>query len=71
MDTYVITKAYPLDTTEITIKSINLLYSEMTHVGSGCQSNSIKNNDAIHKKCRQIADLIREIETLNKIDNEK
>jgi hypothetical protein len=65
MDTYVITKAYPLDTQEITIKSINLLYAEMTPVGSGCQSSNLVNNNEIHGKCRQIADLIREIEILN------
>ena len=65
MDTYVITKAYPLDTKEIAIKSTNLLYAEMTPIGSGCQSSNLANNDKIHKKCRQIADLIREIEILN------
>ena len=66
MDTYTIKKAYPtLKDTEIEITSKNLIYAEMGVTHSGCQSNNLKNNDEIHKKCVQITNLIREIEQLN------
>lgn len=66
MDTYTIKKAYPWSKNkhvEIEIKSENLLYTEIHDTHSGCQTNS-ENTDKIHEKCKQIADLIREIENL-------
>jgi len=66
MDTYIIKKAYPdlgNKFLEIEISSENLLYSELLHTHSGCQTNC-KNTDEIHKICIHIADLIRKIETL-------
>ena len=66
MDTYRIKKAYHwTNDIEIEIRSENLYFSELCN-GSGCQVNSRNNQELIHQKCRQIADLIREIETLNK-----
>ena len=65
MDTYIIRKAYPLPGSEIEITSENLTYSELMKSYSGCQSESIKNNDKIHRKCVKIANLIRDIEKLN------
>ena len=65
MKTYKIYQAYPwVKTNELTIESENLLYTEVASL-SGCQSNNVKYNDEIRKKCNQIADLIREIEILN------
>lgn len=66
METYIISKACPwTKSNEITIESENLLYSEIAAL-SGCQSNSVKYNEKIREKCNKIADLIREIELLNK-----
>ena len=50
---------------ELEITSENLLYAEICE-GSGCQVRNSKNQDLIHGKCKEIADLIREIEDLNK-----
>jgi len=68
MDKYTIQKEYPWQKIdfEIEIKSENLLYSELGTTHSGCQCNNMENHELIHDKCRKIADLIREIEILNK-----
>jgi hypothetical protein len=67
MDNYTIKKAYPWisDCFEIEISSENLLYTELGTTHSGCQSNSLENNNKIHECCKKVADLIREIEKLN------
>lgn len=66
IDIYTIKKAYlSLKGDEIEIISKDLIYAELGTTHSGCQSNNLKNNDEIHKKCAQIANLIREIEQLN------
>lgn len=66
MDIYTIKKGYWWSTLdEIEIKSENLLYVELDNTHSGCQSNSLENNDEIHEKCKQISQLIKEIEKLN------
>lgn len=65
MDTYTIKKAYHwTEDRELDITSENLTYCELGGSHSGCQSNSEDNNDEIHKKCNQIADLIRDIDKL-------
>ena len=51
---------------EITISSKKLVYSEIIDLYSGIQCNNMKNEKEIHDKCKQIADLIREIEELNR-----
>tara|TARA_R110002020_G_scaffold193907_1_gene394468 strand:- start:136 stop:342 length:207 start_codon:yes stop_codon:yes gene_type:complete len=51
---------------EVEIISENLLYAEICD-GSGCQVRNLKNADLIHHKCKEIAELIREIEHLNKV----
>jgi len=67
MDTYTIKKAYHwTDDREIVITSENLIYSELGSNHSGCQCTNVYNQELIHQKCRKIADLIREIEQLNK-----
>ena len=63
MDEYRIIKPFR-DSREITIESKNLHYSEISNL-SGLQSLTGKNDREIHKKCKQIADLIRDIERLN------
>lgn len=66
MNTYTIKKAYHwTNDSEIEIKSENLLYTELGNTHSGCQCKNMDNHEIIHEKCRQIADLIREIEKLN------
>ncbi len=68
MDTYTIKKAYPwlhTEFVEIEILSDNLQYLEVQDLSSGCRAKSQNNREKIHKKCKQIADLIREIEKLN------
>ena len=50
---------------EISIKSYNLIYSEIGSNHSGVQVTNLKNEEEIHKKCRHVADLIREIDKLN------
>jgi len=68
MDVYTIKKAYHwTDDSEIAITSNNLIYSELGPAHHGCQSRSLKNNELIRDKCRQVADLIREIDNLNKL----
>lgn len=68
MDTYTIKKAYHWieGSKEIEINSENLLYTELSTTHSGCQCMKIENSEKIREKCTQIADLIREIEILNK-----
>jgi len=68
MDNYKIQKAHHwvYGTKEIEITSENLIYIELGTTHSGCQCNNLKNAEIIRKKCGQIADLIREIENLNK-----
>jgi len=53
---------------EIEITSDNLLYAEICN-GSGCQVVNLNNEALIHNKCKEIANLIRDIEILNKVDN--
>jgi hypothetical protein len=67
MDRYIIQQAYPWQTEnvyELEIKSDNLIYSELYDTHSGCQT--MHNQKKIHNKCNQIANLIREIDELNK-----
>ena len=67
MDTYTIKKAFPWSKSkylEIEISSENLLYTELQNTHSGCQTNS-ENTDKIHLRCKEIANLIREIEELS------
>jgi len=73
MDTYKIQKAYHWieGTKEIEISSENLIYIELATTLSACQCNNLENYELIRKKCRQIADLIREIENLNIKQDEK
>ena len=66
MDTYTINKAYPwTHGEEIEITSENLCYTELDSL-SACQSNSKENNKEIERICYYIAEMIREIELLNK-----
>lgn len=66
MDTYVISRAFPWSNNmEIQILSDGIYYAEMGTVHSGCKVMNQNNEDEIHKKCQQIADLIRDIEKLN------
>ena len=51
---------------EVDIKSKKLHYIEIENLAS-CQVNNQENRTEIRDKCIQIADLIREIEALNKI----
>lgn len=67
MNDYSISKAYHwTDDNELEISSKDLLYVEAGG-GSGMQCNSVKNYDKINEKCKKIADLIREIDQLNKV----
>lgn len=70
IDTYKISKAYPGNHSakynEIEILSDNLLYAEIGDSHSGCQCMNIDNQEEIHKKCRQISQLIKEVDALNK-----
>lgn len=69
--TYTIKDAFPWQKNtnqhfaELEISSDNLLYTELGSTHSGVQFNG--NNKLIHEKCKQIADLIREIDMLNKV----
>lgn len=66
MDTYTITPPYTNSNyNELQITSENLFYAEICD-GSGCQVMNMENKDLIHEKCMEIANLIREIEILNK-----
>ena len=67
IDKYIIENAYPDSLNqlgEITIKSNNLLYSELGTSHSGCQSNE-QGDNKIHKLCREVSKLIKEIDKLN------
>lgn len=67
IDSYIIENSYPDSLNqlgEITIKSNNLLYSELGTSLSGCQSNE-QGNDKIHELCREVSKLIKEIDKLN------
>ena len=68
MDNYKIQKAYHWieGTKEIEITSENLIYTELGTTHSGCQCNNLENAELIRMKCTQIANLIREVEILNK-----
>lgn len=67
IDDYTIRHAFPLvaGTNEIEIESENLIYSEI-NLFHGMQCKSRKNYDRIFKLCAQVADLIKEIDKLNK-----
>ncbi|WBC28410.1 hypothetical protein RPMD05_29 [Rhodobacteraceae phage LS06-2018-MD05] len=69
MDEYTIKQAYPWCKFgfEIEISSKNLIYAELGKTHIGCQSLNMDNNEIILEKCKQVADLIREIDELNKI----
>jgi hypothetical protein len=74
MDRYIITHPYLGEKLkdgflEVEISSDNLSYSElqMTHYGVQCMVSDEDN--VIRDKCRQIADLIREIDKLNNQHN--
>ena len=68
MDTYTITKAqhWTADK-EIRIESPGLFYVEICN-GSGAQCRSVENSDKIREYCNQVADLIRKIDELNKVE---
>lgn len=68
MDKYKIEQAYPWqkeNVFELEIMSENLIYTELGDSYSGCQAVNMSNQQLIHEKCRQVADLIREIDQLN------
>jgi len=67
MDYYTIQIAYPweINPHEITIKSETLEYTEMGSIHSGCQCKNMDKQKLIHDKCKEVADLIREIDKLN------
>ena len=69
MDTYIIKQAYPWQTEnvlELEITSQNLIYTELGNTHSGVQVINMRNETLIHKKLRAVADLIRDIDKLNK-----
>ena len=67
MDTYTIKKAYPFtNDNEIEISSENLLYAELGKTHFGVQVSNLENYKKIQKLCCKVADLIREIDELNK-----
>jgi hypothetical protein len=51
---------------EVEIESESLIYTELQMTHFGVQCNNLKNQELIRLKCRQVADLIREIDKLNK-----
>lgn len=70
MDKYKIEQAYPWqkeNVFELEIMSENLVYTELCDSHSGCQVVNVSNQQLIHEKCRQVADLIREIDQLNSL----
>ena len=68
MNEYKINFPFPKsDFNEITIISEDLYYSEIGGKHSGVQVTNLENNDLIHEKCKVIADLIRDIQKLNKV----
>jgi hypothetical protein len=52
---------------ELEIESEGLIYTELQTTHFGVQCNNLKNEALIRLKCRQVADLIREIDNLNSI----
>ena len=73
VDTYTIKCCYPFATkfNEVEISSNDLIYTEATtyygkHTFVGLQCNNLENAELIKAKCIQVADLIREIDKLNK-----
>lgn len=73
MDTYSIKYPYlenrimENDFIELEIVSQNLIYSEIGTSHFGLQCVNMDNDDIIRGKCKQVADLIREIDQLNKL----
>lgn len=49
---------------EVEIRSDNLYYGEL-NLSSGGMVRNTKNEDLIHEKCKEVAQLIREIDKLN------
>lgn len=71
IDTYTIKCPYSITTkNEIEIVSDNIMYSEIRLndklVFIGVQCNNLENAELIKAKCIQVANLIREIDKLNK-----
>lgn len=71
IDTYTIKCPYSITTkNEVEIISDNIMYSEVglndKRVFIGVQYNNQENAEIIKAKCIQVADLIREIDELNK-----
>jgi len=69
MDRYIIQQAYPWQTGnvfELEITSENLVYTELAKTHSGVQVMNDSNQRLIHEKLREVAELIREIDQLNK-----
>jgi hypothetical protein len=57
---------------EVEIKSDNIIYSEIGKLNYGVQHSSTSDNEIkIGGKLRKIADLIREIDILNNINDKK
>ena len=54
-----------LGSDEVSIESDNLIYAEVGN-GSGIQCMNSDNEEIIRSKCNQVANLMREIEQLNK-----
>jgi hypothetical protein len=73
MDTYSIKYPYlenrvmENDFIELEIVSQNLIYSEIGKTHFGLQCLNVDNDDVIREKCKQVADLIREIDKLNRV----
>ena len=67
MDEYNIRQHRLLD--DVEINSENLFYAQGSSDFACIQCNATdeKVNEEIHNKCRQVADLIREIDKLNKL----
>lgn len=71
IDTYTIKCPYSITTkNEVEIVSDNIMYSEVglndKQVYIGFQCNNKENAELIKAKCIQVADLMREIDELNK-----
>ena len=71
IDTYTIKCPYSITTkNEVEIVSDNIMYSEVglndERVFIGVQCNNKENAELIKAKCIEVADLIREIDELNK-----
>lgn len=68
---YTIRKAYHwAKSNEVEISSDGLIYAELGGTHHGVQCMNLKNEDEILKKCKQIADLIREVDKLNQTEDE-